>query len=252
MSIFKLTLEYDGTKFNGWQIQAQKNRTIQGELEKALKRVFKKKARIFGSGRTDSGVHALGQVGHFKINSGLSAEIILKALNTILPKDIVVISVNKEVSDNFHSQYSAKTKTYRYTILNRDTRSALQRDFCLFYPCKLNLHLMRQESKVLLGVHDFKSFQAADTGKMVPCKEKSTTRRIKRIEIRKKGDFVYIDIEGTGFLYKMVRNIVGTLLAIGRGKLLKGSMARILAQRDRNAAASTAPAKGLCLLNVQY
>ena len=248
MRNIKLIIEYDGTDFNGWQIQPQ-HRTIQNEIEQALQKIFNKKIRLIGSGRTDSGVHALGQVANFKTQSVMSCEKIQKALNAVLPADIVILNT-EEVSLKFHSQYDAQRKMYRYMVLNRSVPCAQQRNFCLFYPYKLNLRLMRQESKILIGKHDFKSFQAIDTSK--PHRSKDTIRTITQLDIKKRGDYIYIEIEANGFLYKMVRNIVGTLLEIGSGKLLKGCMQEILFQKSRTHAGYTAKAKGLTLMAVCY
>lgn len=245
----KLTIEYDGTNFQGWQIQPEGQRTVQGEIEGALQKIFKKKIKLIGSGRTDSGVHALGQVGNFVTQSAMSMTEITKALNANLPKDIAITEA-KNVPTKFHAQYSAKTKTYRYTIFCRENRSALKKAHCLHYPHKLNVTQMRREASALIGRKDFKSFQAADAAQRP--KNKSTIRTIKRVDIQKKGDYLYIEIEGNGFLYKMVRNIVGTLLSIGRGSLPKGSMRTILLKKDRNDAGDTAKAKGLSLIKVKY
>lgn len=248
MRNIKLVIEYDGTNFNGWQTQPQ-HRTIQNEIEQALQKIFNKKTRLIGSGRTDSGVHALGQVANFKIQSTMSCEKMQKALNAVLPVDIVILDI-EEVPLTFHAQYDAKRKIYRYTILNRSTRCAQQRNFCLFYPYELNLHLMRDEAKSLLGTHDFKSFQSIDTSK--PHRSKNTIRTVSLFNIKKRGDYIYIDIEANGFLYKMVRTIVGTMLEIGSGKLSKGSMQEILSQKNRIHAGYTVKAKGLTLMAVYY
>ena len=262
MRNIKLTIEYDGTDFNGWQTQTARkekstpathnvHRTIQGEIEKALKKIFKQGLKLTGSGRTDSGVHALGQVASFKTRSSMPAGEMQNALNANLPDDIAIIKVEEAPSD-FHAQYSVKSKTYRYTILNRNMPCAQQRNFCLLYPYKLNIRAMREETKSLVGHHDFKSFTASDPAKRKKGVKENTVRTIKRLTITKKGDFLTLDIEANGFLYKMVRNIVGTLLAVGSGKLAKGSIKQILAKKDRNTAGITAKPKGLALLEVKY
>ena len=243
----KLTLEYDGTNFNGWQMQARSKRTVQGEIEKVLSRILKKKTAVIGSGRTDSGVHAKAQTANFKTVSTMTPVQILKALNALLPEDLAVVAA-EEVPLNFHARYSVKSKIYRYAILNRESRSPLSRHISLFYRRYLNLHRMRKEAQVLIGRKDFKSFQATDFA----LSEKNTIRTIKKIQIRKSGDFIYIDTEANGFLYKMVRNIVGTLLEIGSGKRPVRSMKDILSKKNRQDAGPTAPAQGLCLLEVRY
>ncbi len=248
MRNIKLTIEYEGTHFSGWQIQGKRQRTVAGQIEKTLKKLFRKNIRLIGSGRTDSGVHALGQVANFKVDSTLTTQRIKHALNAHLPEDIVVWKV-EEVAFNFHAQYSARFKTYRYTILNRDARSVLTRHFCLSYPYPLNISAMRVEAKALLGRHDFKSFQAVNPAR----DEKTTTvRTIHKISIKKGGDFIYIDITANGFLYKMVRNIVGTLLEVGCGRLPKGGIKIILAKKNRVFAGDTAKAQGLTLVEVNY
>lgn len=258
----KLTIEYDGTNFHGWQTQATRNkshiqtkrraqRTVQEEIEKVLKNIFKRNLKLIGSGRTDSGVHAFGQVAHFKVNTSMSVIEIQNALNANLPDDIAIIQV-EDAPLNFHAQYSVKSKTYRYTILNATARCAQQRHFCLHYPYTLNIRRMREEAKDLVGRKDFKSFTASDPAKRKANKREDTVRTIKRLAITRKGDNLIIEIEATGFLYKMVRNIIGTLLDVGRGKLTKGSIKQILAEKNRHAAGNTAKPKGLALIRVRY
>lgn len=258
----KLTIEYDGTNFHGWQTQTARcspkkqtrrpmQRTIQEEIEKVLKKIFKQNLKVIGSGRTDSGVHALGQVAHFKTTTSMSVKEIQNALNANLPDDIAVLEV-EEVPLNFHAQYSAKSKTYRYTILNATARCAQQRNFCLYYPYKLSIRRMRAEAKDLIGRKDFRSFTASDPAKRKTGKKENTVRTIKRLDITRKGDNLFFDIEANGFLYKMVRNIVGTLLEVGQDRLTKGSIKQILSAKDRNAAGNTAKPKGLALIKVRY
>jgi len=247
----KLTIEYDGTRFRGWQIQYTKSRTVQGELEKACRAVFRTVTRPVGSGRTDSGVHALGQVAHIRTNSLMPTATMVKALNAHLPEDIVILDA-KNAPKNFHAQFNAKNKTYRYTILNRETRCAQLRNACYRYPHTLNLRLMRQEARALVGTKDFASFQAADPAAKRTQKKKSTVRTIKNITIARRKGFITIDITANGFLYKMARTIVGTLLLVASKRLAPGSIKGILAKKDRKAAGNTAPAKGLCLMEVKY
>ncbi|MBU4333786.1 MAG: tRNA pseudouridine(38-40) synthase TruA [Candidatus Omnitrophica bacterium] len=251
MRNIKLTIEYDGTNFQGWQIQKNDSRTVQGSIENALKTIFKKNIKLYGSGRTDSGVHALGQVANFKISTSMSTDEITKALNGNIPKDIAILKT-EDVSKDFHAQYSAKIKTYRYTILCRKNRCAQQRNYCLHYPGKLNIRSMKEEAKSLLGEKNFKSFQASDPAKKAKNLKDNTVRTISDINIKRKADLLIIEITANGFLYKMVRNIVGTLLEVGRGKLEKGCICNILAKKDRNCAAFTAKAHGLSLISVKY
>jgi len=250
----KLTLEYDGTNFKGWQLQKANQRTVQGEIEKALKKITGRETKIVGSGRTDRGVHALGQVASFKTNSQLIVLSLLKALNAHLPDDITVLKV-EDVPLSFHAQYSAKSKTYRYTVLNRPVRCSVGQQYCSFYPYKLNLNLMRREATILMGRKNFKVFQASDPARDLSDKDenkKRTFRTIHCVEIRKKEDFVTIDIRADGFLYKMVRNIVGALLEVGSQKLPAGSIKKMLSTQKRTPAFQTAPAQGLCLKSVYY
>lgn len=244
---FKLTVEYDGTGFNGWQIQRQGERTVQGEIQLALFKIYKKKVVVVASGRTDAGVHALGQVINFKVRTRMNATEVRRAIMSFLPNDIVVRDA-QEVSLDFHAQFSAKNKTYRYTILNRANPSAKDRNYCHFHPYPLDIRKMRLEAELLLGKKDFKAFEASDPKR----RKHSTVRKIIKIQIFKKGDWIYIDVKADGFLYKMVRNIVGTLLEVGSHKLFKKDVKAILHQKDRGAAGDTAQPQGLCLMEVQY
>lgn len=247
MRNFKLILEYNGTGFCGWQKQIKGRRTVQGHLEEKLKKIFKKQIHCIGSGRTDSGVHALGQVAHFKAHTAMKPQQIQKALNAFLDPDVAVLKV-EEVPLSFHAQYNAKSKTYRYIILNRFYPSALWRNRACFYPYKLNLSWMRKASGDLKGRHDFKCFQAAATSDPV----KNSTRTISSLSIQKQEDFIYITVTANGFLYKMVRNIVGVLLAIGSGQNPKDCIPKLLKSKDRTLAPATAPSYGLYLVSVSY
>jgi len=244
---FKVTVEYDGASFCGWQAQAQGERTVQGELETVLLKIFKNPIKVIASGRTDSGVHARGQVISFKVDTRMKPLEIQRALNSLLPADMAVHEAC-EVRTGFHAQYSVKEKTYRYTILNRKYRSAFLRDRALFYPYPLNITRMRQAAKYLAGRHDFKSFQAHDPLRV----ERQTVRTIKKIVIKKEGDLVHIDVTADGFLYKMVRNIAGTLLAMGSGQLPVDEMPKILKAKNRQQAWDKAAAEGLYLMQVKY
>jgi tRNA pseudouridine38-40 synthase len=247
MRNFKIIFEYDGAGFCGWQAQAQGERTVQGELEAVLLKVFKQPVKAIASGRTDSGVHARAQVVSFKADTRMKPLEIQRALNSLLPADIAVHEA-LDVKNDFHAQYSVKEKTYRYTVLNRKYRSVFLRDRVYFYPYPLNISNMRKAAKHLIGRHDFKSFQAYDPLRA----ERQTVRTIKKIVIKKEEDLVHIDVTADGFLYKMVRNIAGTLLAIGAGQLPLGDMPKILKAKNRKSAWDTAPAEGLCLMKVKY
>ncbi len=246
MRNIKLTIQYDGTDFKGWQIQPKK-RTVQGEIEQALHKIFNQKIRLIGSGRTDTGVHAAGQVANFKAVTQLTLAKIKSAINNNTGEDIAVVTA-EEVNESFHSQYSAKTKTYRYWILNDEVMNPFHRQFCLKFPYPLNIAKMKRETRVLIGKHNFKSFQ----GNNRVNQNQDTVRTIKKITIKKDGSYIQIDITSTGFLYKMVRNIVGTLLSIGTGQIGEGSMKKVLNAKSRGKAPKTAPAHGLTLLKLAY
>jgi tRNA pseudouridine38-40 synthase len=252
MKNFRLTLEYDGTNYNGWQIQSRTQRkkggrvkTIQGILEDALFKLFAKRIKLVSSGRTDSGVHAKSHVVNFKISTELNVPEIKKALNSLLPDDIRVKKA-EEAGLDFNAQYDVLSKTYRYVICNRDYVSPLVRHYVYHFRQPLDVAIMRKEAKVLFGRHDFSAFRSSG-GKITNCK-----RMIKRLGVCKRGEFIEIDIEADGFLYNMARNIVGTLIEIGRGKFPEGSTKRILRKKDRRTAGPTVPAKGLCLIDVKY
>ncbi|MBU0571585.1 MAG: tRNA pseudouridine(38-40) synthase TruA [Candidatus Omnitrophica bacterium] len=244
MNTVKLAIAYDGTDYRGWQVQAS-GKTIQGEIEKAIKKIFGKDHRLHGSSRTDSGVHAAGQVAHFKTSNMIPADKVPAALNSVLPKDIAILKA-EYAEKEFHSRFDARSKQYRYRIFCSREKDPFNQRYvwCLSY--WLDLSLMKKEAEVLIGRHDFKAFQASDK------KERSSTRNILHLDIVKKGSFITINIEADGFLYNMVRNIVGTLVDIGRGHLPPGSMKKILDSRDRTQAGPTAPPEGLCLREVKY
>jgi pseudouridylate synthase I len=240
----KLTIRYDGTAYCGWQ--SQKNGpSLQDAIEAAIKKLTGRKASVIASGRTDSGVHALAQVMNFRTSSKIPLESIEKALNTILPDDIRIYG-SEEVSLAFNAQKSAKSKLYRYTIYNCNVMDPLLRHFAAKCYFKIDLRLMRKGAQYLVGRHDYTSFQTKDGV------EKNAVRTVKYITIEKKGDLIYIDIEANGFLYNMVRNIVGTLIDVGRGKIAPGHVQEILAKKDKRACGPTAAAQGLCLIKVNY
>ncbi len=245
MRNFKITLEYDGTRYAGWQAQKSKFPTIQETIEKVLRKIIREDIKLIASGRTDAGVHAAAQIANFKTDSQISREKLQRALNGLLPEDLSVIKIEEAGSD-FHSRFTAKSKIYRYTILNRPYRSAFLKNSAFFYPYPLDLGLMRKEARALLGKHDFKAFCASASS------AKDTMRTIKKIAIKKKSGLIAIDIEADGFLYNMVRNIVGTLIEIGRGRFSAGSMAKIICSKSRELSGPNVPARGLTLLKVKY
>jgi len=245
MRNFKMIVEYDGTAYCGWQ--RQKNGTsIQQLLEEAIKKITGQKVAVIGSGRTDAGVHALNQVGSFKCSTKLPVNKIFMGMNSILPPDIVVKEM-EEVADDFHAQRDVKSKIYVYKICNQRLRPALGRNFFWFIRFPLDLEQMRKAAKHLIGRHDFSCFCA--TGSDV----KDRVRTIIDIEIKTCDDgLIEIKVEAHGFLKYMVRNIIGTLVAVGRNKRKPEEMKLIIESRDRNIAGVTAPACGLFLKEVKY
>lgn len=242
----RLEIEYNGAKYCGWQVQSNtKRKSIQEVIEKVLYKILSEKVKLIVSGRTDAGVHALAQIANFYTSSKIPLDKLRLGMNGLLPRDIKISGIRKARPD-FHSRFSSKAKIYRYTILNRSHSSPLMDGKVFFYPHSLNLRLMREEAKVLLGKHNFRSFQAS-LGK-----ERNPVKTIKRLVITKNKDLIHIDIEADGFLYNMVRNISGTLIRIGRGKAEKGCLKKILFLKDRRLAGQTLPAQGLCLLKVRY
>ncbi|MCX7927511.1 MAG: tRNA pseudouridine(38-40) synthase TruA [Candidatus Omnitrophica bacterium] len=246
MRTLKLTIQYDGTNYHGWQAQKNTSYTIQTIIEKNLRRILRHKVKLIAAGRTDSGVHALMQVAHFKTNSGIDLKKLKLGINSLLPDDIKIAKI-EQVSADFHSRYQVKEKTYRYVILNRDYPCVFMRNFEYFYPFPLDIRKMKKAARFLIGRHDFSSF-CSNNKKNV----RSKHRQIKKINIKRKDSRIYIDITGSGFLYTMVRSIVGTLIEVGRGKILPGQIQHILEKRNRCLAGPTAPAKGLCLLRIDY
>jgi tRNA pseudouridine38-40 synthase len=239
----KLVIEYDGTNYAGWQ-QQKNGITIHETLSKAIERVVNENVKLHGSGRTDAGTHAVGQVANFKTKSNIPGYNLVQAINTYLPKDIVVRSA-KKVPEKFHSRYSAKSKIYCYTILNSNIKNAIGRDYCLHYGASLDIEKMQKASKVLMGKHDFSTFKSKSD-------VISSVRTIMKLEIKKKGKFLMFTIEADGFLYKMVRSIVGTLLEVGKGKMTIAEFKKIVKSGIRAKAGNTVAANGLCLLKVKY
>lgn len=240
----RLEIEYDGTRYFGWQVQDGKP-TIQGELERAIKEIAGAPATVIGSGRTDAGVHAVGQVANFRTACRIPEAKWPLALNSHLPTDIRVTSAT-EVPLEFHAQFGAKRKTYVYTILNRDVASAIERDHCHHIRRPLDLDAMRQGAKHLVGTHDFRAF-----GSEMGEKEK-TIRTIDRADILAEGALVRFLFRGTGFLYNQVRAMVGTLLDVGLGRHPADHVKAVLEGKDRTKAGANVPAKGLCLISVEY
>lgn len=239
-----LKLQYDGTNYCGWQFQ-KNGQSIQNALEDSLKKLLNQNIRIIGSGRTDAGVHALGQVAVFKTGNTLKCENILAGLNSILPDDIRVIEV-RDVNNDFHPRYSAKWRFYRYLIYNGSVMNPVFRNYVYYYPYKINIKFLKKTARYVMGIHDFKSFAGSgDT-----CKSK--IRNIKKIRINKYNNIICIDIIANAFLMHMVRIVIGTLLDLYMKNESPSKIKEILASRDRRQAGRTISSKGLYLVNVSY
>lgn len=242
----KLILEYDGTNYHGWQSQMGSGMpTIQDVLEQSLKTLTSESIKTVSSGRTDAGVHAFAHVANFSTTKTMPPEAWAPALNHLLPHDIRVLS-SEEAPADFHARYSAYGKIYRYIILNRHAPSALYRHRAWHIDRKLNLSAMRRGAVVLVGKHDFSAFRGAGCGAKTPI------RTIASVSIKKRAEFVEIQLEADAFLMHMARNIVGTLVEAGLGRFKADEVKRILASKDRTKAGRTAPAQGLYLVEVYY
>jgi tRNA pseudouridine38-40 synthase len=280
MPWFKLTIAYDGTDFAGWQAQRDQ-RTVQAELERAWRKITGESVRVTASGRTDSGVHAIGQVVGVESATGIEPEGLVLALNAMLPEDVAVRSVER-APDDFHATTQAKRKRYRYTIYNDRRRPVFQRRWTWHVPTSLDVSAMHRAAQHLVGTHDFACFQSAGS------ERESTIRTIFAAEVAVQGgmpkssqggaaslsmpsasprpaadlgratadnesaSLITIEVEGDGFLYTMVRTIAGTLVEVGRGKRDPACVADVIASRDRKQAGQTAPPQGLALLWVEY
>jgi tRNA pseudouridine38-40 synthase len=238
-----IIIEYDGTNYGGWQ--KQKNTlSIQQVIEEAIYKITKKEVNLISSGRTDAGVHAIGQVANFITTSKIPIEKIPDAINSKLPNDISIIG-SKEVAMDFHARYSARRKRYKYIILNSKYKRPINRNYSYHVKYDLDIDKMKNEIKYLIGEHDFKAFMSSGSS------VQTTVRTIYDVSIEKQGDLIILEIEGNGFLYNMVRIIVGTLIDIGRGKI-STSLKDIINSKDRNRAGYTSPACGLFLKKVYY
>ncbi len=245
MRTVRLLVEYDGTDYSGWQVQAN-GPSIQEEIEKAVRKVTGEGVRIAGSGRTDAGVHALGQVATFRTGSDIAGERFAAALNSHLPADISVLS-SGWVPSSFHARKSARGKTYRYRIFNRKMRPALLREKVCHFAAHLDIKAMRAAARHLVGRHDFRAFTPPSSERVA-----GYEREISALEVARQGDEVVIEVTGSGFLHNMVRIIAGTLIAVGRGKMPPKQIPEIIASCDRKRAGPTAPACGLYLVGVDY
>lgn len=244
MRNIKLTIEYDGTKYYGWQ--KQKNMvTIQGTIEDTIKELTKEEIDLIGSSRTDAGVHAKGFVANFKTNSRIPSCKFREALNVKLPDDIVIVK-SEEVDEEFHSRYNAKGKTYSYSIINRRYPIAINKDFNYLVKDELDVDKMIEACKYFEGTHDFKAFKSSGSS------VKTSVRTIYSLKIKKEEDIIKIIVSGNGFLYNMVRIIVGTLLEVGKNKTNPENIKFLIENGDRKNTGICVPAKGLVLEEVFY
>jgi tRNA pseudouridine38-40 synthase len=245
MRNIKLTIEYDGTAYHGWQIQPGLT-TIQGVMRERIAQITQEKVNLIGAGRTDAGVHALAQVANFQTESAIDLMALQRGLNSLLPSDIVITGA-EDVDEQFHARFSARSKTYEYHIINQPYPSALLKNYAWFIPHDLDLTPMKGCGGLLIGSHDFSSFRASGD------ESRHSIREVFRLEIeRRKNSLIIVTIEANAFLRDMVRNIVGTLVDVGKGKTSFEEFQEIFEAKDRRQAGMTAPAQGLFLVEVKY
>lgn len=246
MRNFKMILQYEGTRYQGWQRQVSTDNTIQGKLETLLSKMAGEPIEVYGSGRTDAGVHAFGQVANFHVETTMESEEIMDYMNFYLPEDIAVVSLT-EAAERFHSRLNATGKTYCYRVINSKIPHVFDRRYVHVVEEKLDVKVMKKAAEYLLGTHDFKAFTSNKRSK------KSTVRRIDEIRIEQiAGDEIRFWYSGNGFLYHMVRIMTGTLLEVGAHKRKPEEAAEILASGCREEAGELVPAKGLTLMEVRY
>lgn len=245
MQNYKMVLSYDGTRYDGWQKQGNTANTIQGKLEALLSRLTGEAVEIHGSGRTDAGVHAMGQVASFQLERQWDCARLQEACNQYLPKDMAVCSI-AEAKPRFHARLNAVEKTYQYRIHTGHVRNVFERNYVYEYGSSLNTVAMRAAADLLIGTHDFQSFCSTKRSK------KSTVRELYEIRMTEAAEEIILTFRGNGFLYNMVRILTGTLIEVGEGKRAPETMPAILAAKDRAAAGFTAPAEGLMLMAVGY
>ncbi|MCT4605174.1 MAG: tRNA pseudouridine(38-40) synthase TruA [Marinisporobacter sp.] len=244
MKNVKLIIQYDGTNFSGWQVQPNA-RTVQQEIEKALSKIMKRPIKINGSGRTDAGVHALGQVASFCEEFSIPIEKIPVALNSLLPQDIAIKEAI-EGSVDFHARYNAVGKKYIYKIYNKEIRNPLLRNYTYFVSKPLDIEKMKKACDYFIGEHDFKGFMASGSSVV------DTVRRIDALKLYEKDEILTIEVKGNGFLYNMVRIVAGTLVDVGKGKIKEEEVPMIIRSCKREKAGHTAPPQGLYLAKVFY
>lgn len=245
MTRYKIVVEYEGSGFVGWQRQAN-GHSVQAALEEAIRRFCGETVLVEGAGRTDAGVHALGQAAHFDLEKETTADTLAAALNFHLkPQAVAVLSV-ETVTDAFHARFSAIRRAYLYRIVNRRAPLALERGRAWFVPRTLDAEAMHAAAQALVGHHDFTSFRAAE------CQAKSPVKTLERLDVSRRGEEIHVEAREPSFLHRQVRNLVGSLTLVGQGKWDRAKLAAVLAARDRTAAGPAAPAEGLYLVAVDY
>lgn len=242
---YKIIISYDGSRYYGWEHQPNTELTIQGKLESVLAKLAGADIEIIGAGRTDAGVHARGMTANFILDTNLSTSEIRDYFNRYLPDDICVTEVH-EASERFHSRYNALGKTYQYTCYCGHLKPIFDRKYVYCLDKAPDLNLMKEAAAHLIGSHDFAAFCSN------PRMKKSTVRKVDMIDISRKGDYIYFTYHGTGFLQHMIRILTGTLLEVGFGKRSPENMLELIESRNRSLAGATAPACGLCLIEVDY
>ncbi|MGD8991582.1 MAG: tRNA pseudouridine(38-40) synthase TruA [Desulfobacterales bacterium] len=242
---FKIAIEYDGSCYHGWQRQ-KKYQSIQAEIEMALEKMTSTRVTLIGSGRTDAGAHATGQVANFKCDTHLAPTALLSGLNSLLPDDIIIKDCELVATD-FHARYDARSKVYHYKILNRSVPAAIGRQYAWFIRKPMDRQTIRAAMAHIIGRHDFKAFEGSGSPRQNTIREVFSATLIEA-----PGGKLIFEIEAEGFLRYMVRNIVGTLVDVGLGKITAADLQKILDSKDRSRAGITAPAKGLTLIKVKY
>jgi tRNA pseudouridine38-40 synthase len=240
----RITLEYDGSNYSGWQLQSGQD-SIQARLEAALEQIFRQKIRVHGSGRTDAGVHALGQVAAFDLPRPFEPNDLQRAMNSLLPPDIAIVDL-RTASDDFDPRRDARLRIYEYRVINRDRRSPFDFRYAWLVPAPLEFAAMNAGARRFLGEHDFAAFRSLGSD------EKTTVRRIFVSEWRRDGDRFVYRVEATGFMRHMVRTMVATMIAVGRGKLAPAQITELIEARDRARVPASAPPGGLFLVEVRY
>lgn len=245
MNNYKLTIQYDGGRYKGWQRLGNGENTIQGKIESVLSEMLGREIEIIGSSRTDAGVHAFEQIANFKIKENIPELEIRNYLNRYLPQDISIKEVTIE-SDRFHARYNSKSKTYIYKIWNEDFTNPFMRKYSMHIEEKLDVNKMKEAAKYFLGEHDFTAFSNAKS------KKKTMVREIYSIDFEKKDGFIQIRISGNGFLYNMVRKIVGTLIEVGAGRLFADNIPKVIELKDRAKVTNLAEPGGLYLEKIEF